>query len=35
MHVVINQFGFRTGHLCESQLLITIDDFAHARNNKL
>ena len=29
-----NQFGFRTGHLCESQLLLTIDDFARALNNK-
>ena len=30
-----NQFGFRTGHSCESQLLLTIDDFACALNNKL
>ena len=30
-----NQFGFRTGHSCEFQLLLTIDDFACALNNKL
>ena len=30
-----NQFEFRTGHSCESQLLLTIDDFACALNNKL
>ena len=30
-----NQFGFRTGHLFESQLFLTIDDFACAQNNKL
>ena len=30
-----NQFGFRTGHSCESQLLLTIDDFVCALNNKL
>ena len=29
-----NQFGFRTGHSCESQLLLTIDDFTCALNNK-
>ena len=30
-----NQFGFRNGHSCESQLLLTIDDFARALNNRL
>ena len=30
-----NQFGFRTGHSCEFQLLLTIDDFARALNNRL
>jgi len=30
-----NQFGFRSNHSCESQLLITIDDFAKALDNKL
>ena len=30
-----NQFGFRTGHSCESQLLLTIDDFTRALNNRL
>ena len=30
-----NQFGFRTGHSCASQLLLTINDFAHALKNKL
>ena len=30
-----NQFGFRTGHSCESQLLLTIDDFPCTLNNKL
>ena len=30
-----NQFGFRTGHSCESQLFFTIDDFARALNSKL
>jgi len=29
-----NQFGFRTGYSCESQLLLTIDDFTCALNNK-
>ena len=29
-----NQFGFRTGHSCESQLLLTIDDFARVLINK-
>ena len=28
------QFGFRSHHSCESQLLITIDDFAKAINNR-
>jgi len=28
------QFGFRSKHSCESQLLITIDDFAKALNSK-
>ena len=30
-----NQFGFRAEHSCESQLLVTINDFAYALNNKL
>ena len=30
-----NQFGFRAGHSCELQLLVTINDFAYALNNKL
>ena len=30
-----SQFGFRTKHSCESQLLIVTDDFAKALNNKL
>jgi len=30
-----NQFGFRSRHSCESQLLLTIDDFACALNNRL
>ena len=29
------QFGFRSRHSCETQLLITIDDLARALNNKL
>ena len=29
------QFGFRSQHSCEIQLLITIDDLARALNNKL
>ena len=29
------QFGFRSQHSCETQLLITIDDLARALNNKL
>jgi len=28
------QFGFRNKHSCESQLLITVDDFAKALNSK-
>ena len=30
-----NQYGFRARHSCESQLLLTIDDFARALNNRL
>jgi len=30
-----NQFGFRARHSCESQPLLTIDDFARALNNRL
>ena len=30
-----NQFGFRAEHSFESQLLVTINDFAYALNNKL
>ena len=30
-----SQFGFRTKHSCESQLLVVTDDFAKALNNKL
>ena len=30
-----NQFGFRQHHLCESQLLVTVDDVTRAINNKL
>ena len=30
-----NQFAFRVKHSCESQLLLTINDFAYALNNKL
>ena len=30
-----NQYGFTNRYLCESQLLVTIDDFALALNNKL
>ena len=30
-----NQFGFRSNHSCESQLLIAIDDFAKALDQKL
>ena len=30
-----NQFGFRAEHSCESQLLVTINDFAYAFNSKL
>ena len=30
-----NQFGLRSNHFCESQLLITIDDFAKAVDQKL
>ena len=29
-----NQFGFRTKHSCESQLLLTIHDFSHYMNNR-
>ena len=29
------QFGFRSRHSCETQLLITIDDLTRALNNKL
>jgi len=29
-----NQFGFRSHHSSETQLLITIDDFAKAINNR-
>jgi len=29
-----NQFGFRSHHSCESHLLITIDDFAKAIDNR-
>ena len=29
------QFGFRSQHSCETQLLITIDDLTRALNNKL
>ena len=34
-HNIPSQFGFRTKHSCESQLLIVTDDFAKALNNKL
>jgi len=30
-----NQFGFRSGHSCETQLLVAVNDFAYALNNKL
>ena len=30
-----NHFGFRAEHSCESQLLVTINDFAYALSNKL
>ena len=30
-----NQYGFRAEHSCESQLLVTINNFAYALNNKL
>jgi len=30
-----NQYGFRARHSCESQLLLTVDDFACALNNRL
>ena len=30
-----NQYGFRARRSCESQLLLTIDDFARALNNRL
>ena len=30
-----NQYGFRNRHSCQSQLLVTNDDFALALNNKL
>ena len=30
-----SQFGFREHHLCESQLLVTVNDIATAINNKL
>ena len=29
------QYGFRSQHSCESQLLITINDLARALNNRL
>ena len=32
--IYTTQFGFRNKHSCESQLLITIDDFAKALNSK-
>ena len=33
--LVDTQFGFRSQHSCESQLLITVDDLAGALNNRL
>ena len=30
-----NQYGFRARRSCESQLLLTIDNFAHGLNNRL
>ena len=35
LRICSNQFGFRTSRSCESQLLLIIDDFARALNNKL
>ena len=32
--ICTTQFGFRNNHSCESQLLITVDDFARALNSK-
>ena len=32
--ICTTQFGFRNKHSCESQLLITVDDFAKALNSK-
>jgi len=29
------QFGFRSGHSCESQMLTVTDDFTKALSNKL
>ena len=29
------QFGFRANHLCESQLLLTVDDLARAVDKRL
>ena len=29
-----NQFGFRTKHSCESQLLLTVHDFSYFMNNR-